>query len=1119
MNMSDLIQKLPFESDAEPQIFRFRNQLIKFFHVKRKEDALPDIVFSEYFFVDIPESVITLMMEDTDLLYFREFQSKLLSKVFFSNKTDLRWNIYLILIVENYKLLKDNIVLQKIENDIDYARKFIATPTDALEWMDKKWLNPSVDDKNLGTDPIEEWIKILESAQLTGCLSPSPFATQNVKQYLSGEPFNFSMPRNRKRQIFEDYEERIECIDEISFDGFRNHCFSNTKPILPTKVNLLSGSNGSGKTSVLESIEYAITNQIRRSSEFGDTLEEPSDTFKLICSTETQKSIPFRPRNPVAFYKKLAQSWYGVVPGHQSELNYYYHRFNFFDSEAAYRFALSESGHDQFSNFDYARNLSRLVFGDSILSTEEKWLRYKKEFEDNLKELLKKNGTTESILSDFNNQLSLMNNPEGEEAVDLESLLPTIRLPKSITQKVNSESTTDFLRRIELHTKSALPWLQEIYNLPFSNINFSLEQVRFELKQDLSKLNFLTQEKNTMNTYQKLKETELTKFQSDAQSIEAENFNQKQYLVLIDETLLLWRSIQKVIEIPSQVFLRRQLEHSLNEFKKKIETWDLFLSKFKQIFFFKNTDIFLPTENELKELEKSVKEKENSISQIKNQIDSFEKLMDQISTIFSRLQFLGKEFLSVNPHSAICPLCSHEHSNPNSLADAIHSTVSASEQGQNELNNLRKELESLQKELGQFNYQIILYDKVKNNIEQVKDAFTELMNYSDLEFEMNAKTVEEMLKAIHDFSSNQELWKNQANTIQNQLQALDETGYSLEAIINADMFQKDNIIYQEFLSQNSSIPFENYLITLQRNTNKKISENINLSERIQKQIVDLLGIIQQITFDKIDSNIDEQRKKIHRLEKFIESMNILFNDFVLDENINLRSWAKQIEKVIIQIELILKRNQNEQLKNQILLDIKKTQGELNLVRKQLTRCKEACEIMNKLRPLQDFTELFIKGNIDIIANFFKSLHAPREFDNLTLEKEGLILYRKSDNKRIKAYQMSSGQRASLALSVMFAVHLAAPNAPKFLIMDEPVANMDDLHLMNLLDLLRDFTLSGRQIFFTTANPEVANLFRRKFSFFEEHFTHFDFIRHSGEPVLIQALKYSASKEEARHQII
>lgn len=95
------------------------------------------------------------------------------------------------------------------------------------------------------------------------------------------------------------------------------------------------------------------------------------------------------------------------------------------------------------------------------------------------------------------------------------------------------------------------------------------------------------------------------------------------------------------------------------------------------------------------------------------------------------------------------------------------------------------------------------------------------MNYSDLEFEMNAKTVEEMLKAIHDFSSNQELWKNQANTIQNQLQALDETGYSLEAIINADMFQKDNIIYQEFLSQNSSIPFENYLITLQRNTNKK----------------------------------------------------------------------------------------------------------------------------------------------------------------------------------------------------------------------------------------------------------------------------------------------------------
>lgn len=54
-------------------------------------------------------------------------------------------------------------------------------------------------------------------------------------------------------------------------------------------------------------------------------------------------------------------------------------------------------------------------------------------------------------------------------------------------------------------------------------------------------------------------------------------------------------------------------------------------------------------------------------------------------------------------------------------------------------------------------------------------------------------------------------------------------------------------------------------------------------------------------------------------------------------------------------------------------------------------------------------------------------------------------------------------------------------------LDEPVANLDDYQMLNLLDLLRRLALSGTQIFFTTANPDVAKLFRRKFSFLEGDF--------------------------------
>ncbi|HAK72710.1 MAG TPA: hypothetical protein DCP36_02425 [Sporomusaceae bacterium] len=110
------------------------------------------------------------------------------------------------------------------------------------------------------------------------------------------------------------------------------------------------------------------------------------------------------------------------------------------------------------------------------------------------------------------------------------------------------------------------------------------------------------------------------------------------------------------------------------------------------------------------------------------------------------------------------------------------------------------------------------------------------------------------------------------------------------------------------------------------------------------------------------------------------------------------------------------------------------------------------------------------------------------------------------------YQMSTGQRISLALAIMFCLHIAAPRAPKLLLLDEPVANMDDLHLLNLIDILREFALQRVQIVFTTANPDVAGIFRRKFSFFGPEFQHYELIRKNDDFTEILTLEYSPDCE-------
>lgn len=109
--------------------------------------------------------------------------------------------------------------------------------------------------------------------------------------------------------------------------------------------------------------------------------------------------------------------------------------------------------------------------------------------------------------------------------------------------------------------------------------------------------------------------------------------------------------------------------------------------------------------------------------------------------------------------------------------------------------------------------------------------------------------------------------------------------------------------------------------------------------------------------------------------------------------------------------------------------------------------------------------------------------------------------------------MSTGQRVSFALAVMFSSFISANKAPRFLLLDEPVANMDDLHLLNLIDILRELALKGTQIIFTTANAEVAGIFRRKFSFFGHEFNYFDITRENNGFACIKALEFSPDKEE------
>ena len=121
--------------------------------------------------------------------------------------------------------------------------------------------------------------------------------------------------------------------------------------------------------------------------------------------------------------------------------------------------------------------------------------------------------------------------------------------------------------------------------------------------------------------------------------------------------------------------------------------------------------------------------------------------------------------------------------------------------------------------------------------------------------------------------------------------------------------------------------------------------------------------------------------------------------------------------------------------------------------------------------------------------------------------KGLVGYRGKET--IPVSQMSTGQRTALVLSVFFQMNLTADYTPAFLLLDEPVANIDDLNVLALIDFLREFVITHhRQIVVTTANQNVAKLFRRKFSFLSEDYQELNFYREQELQLRIIKRNYS-----------
>ena len=258
------------------------------------------------------------------------FQERLLGESFFEGEGTQRWNSYLYLWAGPRSTRDADFqeAKSRIERDRHYARKFVLTEEDLLSRIDD--ISRSRPTTVVSQNPVTVWSGHLRQSCLEILLEQRPRA-QMIRQIESGEAFVMATSPTHTENYRKNDPLGSGMLRALRVSSFRSRCLSG--PFIFGDINLITGPNGSGKTSLLELIEALYCGRIRRDPSatcigITATLEMPDGKPKEVTGATDAATIKARNR-----------AWYGRSDHLASMISEGFTRFNFLDTDAAFRLA------------------------------------------------------------------------------------------------------------------------------------------------------------------------------------------------------------------------------------------------------------------------------------------------------------------------------------------------------------------------------------------------------------------------------------------------------------------------------------------------------------------------------------------------------------------------------------------------------------------------------------------------------------------------------------------------------------------------------------------------------------------------------------------------------------
>lgn len=966
-----------------------------------------------------------------------EYLDRVVGERYFEGASSLQWNSYLYFIRSPDRLQNPAARKAKelVEQDRTYARKFVISESELDSVLRPK--TPEAGDPDKTPDAISQWISILKKVHLEEAVFGEHSLPERMQ--LIEKPTTVAsaatLPASTSSGTL------LPPIRQFEIKEFRRCLVQRTFDF--RDVNLLFGVNGTGKTSLLEAIELFYCGKTRRNPKVLEHYRfKVSDNDKAQSVSHDRQLQQFRDHN---------LEWYGVREQKSTNLYDGFGRFNFLNTDAAIE--LSQSA-DHIDN-----DLAKLIVGSDAAKTWQVIEKLTERVGMELRGLQTLHRQIMQELNLLNKQIAEISTVKKESDSIRIALRETLRRNQwTIDDDLYSETVELIAELAELNAMC-----ERAGDLPWLDAPVTLEIIESYVQAAESIINACAQHVENLKKL-RINQRQLT---------EAVRRDQEA-MTLIEELMKL---VKSGVELrSSEMAKQREIIAAYSSLSAGINEETLRVVA--------EADGDLAAADYRDSSVAARKHAEGALLVAKREYGDFVKLRDRSLSLAQELRTIAVRILEDRP-SDKCPLC-HTKFPPGELAHHMAAGVDEHLEAR-----AQKLLENVHRAEAAVNNATVT-EKAAN---QIGLLFARI--------QLSPRTVlKEVIAKLNEAKVAQAEARKRVEILVSEIRALEAQGLSLARLNEVSTRLSTFGIILADRPQDKVSSLRSEVEQRLAASRRQMEANAQKEGQLQALVSQASRAVRPNEADPV-AVMAELNERLATTRSVSAALKRFLPRFKWKGSRPIVEWiveGKAVRGVAAQLQAALEK---ERLAAKTRSDAGRRRDELkqqdNILAGRINRLKESHEALTEIQTkhsLKAMTESALKANHRSIETIFAQIHSPAEFKAIG---QDWTLIRKLDDTETTLTRISTGQRAAFALSVFLSQNAQLRAGPRVILIDDPIAHVDDLNCLSFLDYLREITLTGtRQIFFATASDKLASLVERKFDFLGEKFKRFNLTWGVGE---------------------